>query len=116
MLCSFIFCLNALLAFLYGGGPPDPNPVSPLLIGGVLAISLVPFTLITIVPLEETLLERYMELSQDRIQGPERKAHSEAAIAAHAIQSRGLMKKWISRNYVRTLIPAATVLWAWTMC
>lgn len=117
MLCSFLFCVNALLTFLYGGSPsPDPKPVSPLLIGGVLAISLVPFTLIMIVPLEETLLERHGELSREHSKGAGRKVHSEAAIAAEAIQSRNLMKKWISRNYVRTLIPAATVLWTWIMC
>lgn len=117
MLSSFIFFVNAFLTFFYGGGPsPDQKTVFPLLVGGVLAISLVPFTLFTIVPLEDILLERHGELSRERSQGAGRKVHSNAAVAAEAIQSRNLMKKWISRNYARTLIPAATVLWAWTMC
>lgn len=118
MLCSAIFLVNGFVTFLYGGSSPspDPKPVIPLLIGGALAISLVPFTLITIVPLEETLLERHGELSRERNQGDGRKVHSEAAMAAKAIQSRNLMKTWISRNYVRSLIPAATVLWTWITC
>jgi hypothetical protein len=117
MLCSAIFAVNSILTFVYDDASlSDDKGFFPLLIGGILSISLVPFTLAMIVPLEETLLGRHGTLSREHIQGTGQEKVHDKATAAAAIQTRNLMRKWVSLNYVRTLIPAMTVVWAWTMC
>ncbi|KAJ5303998.1 acyl-CoA N-acyltransferase [Penicillium atrosanguineum] len=118
MLCSAIFAVNSIVTLVYGDASmPGHKGFLPLLIGGIISISLVPYTLVTIVPLEETLLERHGSLSRELNQGAKNdKVHGDTAGVAAAIQTRAIMRKWISLNYVRTLIPALTVVWAWTMC
>lgn len=118
MFSSFIFLLNALLTFMYGQPESSSrNCVYTMFVAGILAISLVPFTLVTIVPLEEALLERHGKLSREGVHAMSKgKLQSDAAGTAKAIESRRLMEKWVSLNYVRTVLPALTVSWIWLMC
>jgi hypothetical protein len=118
MFSSFIFFLNAFLTFLNGLlETSSQKRVYMLLIAGVLAISLVPFTLVMIAPREEALLERHRKLSRE---GPQTvaqgKLHNNAAATARAIESRRVMETWVSMNYFRTILPALTVFWIWWMC
>lgn len=118
MFSSFIFFLNAFLTFLYGQPETSSqNSVCMLLIAGLLAISLVPFTLVIIVPLEEELLERHRKLCRE---GPQTmsqgKLHNNAAATARAIETHRVMEKWVFLNYFRTILPAVTVFWIWLMC
>lgn len=114
MFSSSIFFLNAFLTFLYGQPEnSSQNIVYMLLMAGILAMSLVPFTLVMIVPLEESLLERHRKLSRE---GPPGKLNSNAAATLRAMESRRVMEKWVSLNYFRTILPAVTVSWIWLMC
>lgn len=115
-LSSLIFFVNAFLTFLYRDvSSPAIKSVYPLLVAGVLAVSLVPFTLTMIVPLEETLLKRHGKLSRGDNDTPG-KGKLENGAAVDAAKSREAMKKWVSLNYIRTLLPLTTVIWAWTVC
>lgn len=118
MFSSSIFVLNAFLTFLYGQPEnSSQNIVYMLLMAGILAMSLVPFTLVMIVPIEESLLERHRKLSRE---GPQTisqgKLHSNAAATLRAMESRRVMEKWVSLSYLRTILPAVTVAWIWLMC
>lgn len=118
MFSSFVFCLNALLTFIYG----KPETAShgsayALVMAGFLAISLVPFTLVMIVPHEEALLERHKRLSRDSTHTMSKgKLYNDAAATARAIETRRVMENWVSLNYARTILPALTVIWIWWMC
>jgi hypothetical protein len=118
MFSSFIFLVNALLTLIYGQPESSShNCTLTMLMAGILAISLVPFTLVVIVPLEETLLKRHEKLSREDINAMSKgKIHSDTRSISKAIESRRVMGKWVSLNYVRTILPALTVTWIWLMC
>ncbi|CAI7654945.1 unnamed protein product [Penicillium glandicola] len=116
-LSSLIFFLNAFLTFLYGdASSPDSKSVYPLLIAGFLAISLIPFTLAMIVPLEEALIKRHGTLSREGSNAFGKGNISKEHGAVAATRTRDLMKQWTSLNYTRTVLPLATVIWVWAMC
>lgn len=118
MFSSLVFLLNALLTFVYGQPESSShNCALTMLVAGILAISLVPFTLFVIVPLEETLLKRHEKLSREDIHTISKgNIHSDTGLFSQAIESRRVMEKWVSLNYVRTILPAVTVTWIWLMC
>ncbi|KAJ5182622.1 hypothetical protein N7492_000238 [Penicillium capsulatum] len=116
-LATGLFLLNALLTKIFS----DPASVEhksawPLVVGALLAIALVPFTLTWIEPIEKLLLNRYHHLSQESGQIEKDRLHGDGAAAKDSEQSRELMKRWISLNYTRTTFGAMTLLWAWLVC
>ena len=120
LLGCLIFLLNAAITYLSRDpSSPDQKSALPLFLGAIIAISLIPFTLVTIVPLEETLLKRHRVLSRERDEdeaADKSQPLSETANASESAKSRTIMIKWVSRNYIRTLLPVTTLVWVWAVC
>lgn len=117
-LATGLFLLNALLTKIYSDpASPDHRSAWPLVIGAVLAIALVPFTLTWIEPIEKKLLNRHHQLLQESGQVSEKtRLHGDGAATADAGQTRDVMKRWISLNYTRTTFGAMTLFWGWLVC
>ncbi|KAJ5089209.1 hypothetical protein N7532_007893 [Penicillium argentinense] len=117
LLSSLLFLLNAILTFFnQDASSADSKSTYPLVVAAVFAISLVPYTLTVIVPLEETLLKRQGNLSRGNLEQSSKGKVKNTEATADAIRSREMMERWISLNYIRTLLPLTTVVWVWTRC
>ncbi|KAL1971162.1 hypothetical protein VTN77DRAFT_113 [Rasamsonia byssochlamydoides] len=101
-LCCFA---NAALTYVSEG---TSARMWTLLAAGSCMIGIVPFTLMTIVPLEKVLLGKEARLAKarrEKVEGPEDEAS--------AAETRRLLKRFNTLNYVRTILPVVGVIVAW---
>ena len=91
--------------------------VVPLLVAGSFMMGIVPFTLYTIVPVEEILLEKEAKLAktQKLAAGYDTSIDGEAEAKGSASETRRLLKRWAKLNYVRTTFPLVGLVVAWTI-
>lgn len=121
-LCCF---LNAFLTWRYEAGSVGleqggSSKVYPLLVAGAFMIGIVPFTLSTIVPLEEIMLAKESKLSKARQQaaGHDKRTNGKADTLEgeeSAAETRSLLKRWTMLNYGRTILPLVGALVAWSI-
>lgn len=119
--CCFV---NAFLTYWYQAGSVGlehgSSTVFPLLIAGSFMIGVIPFTLSTIVPLEEIMLQKEGRLTKARQLAAERDNHVifQAEVSKSdesAAETRRLLKRWAKLNYGRTLLPVLGALVAWSV-
>lgn len=100
--------LNALLTYFLAEGN-SWGKIRTLLLSAGFILSLVPYTLSMIVPLEKVLLTKEAQYRTK----PPRAEKNEGGNAASLAETKALLVKFGKLNYIRTFLPLLGVLTAW---
>ena len=99
--------INALLTYFLAEGN-QWGRIRTLLLSAAFILSLVPYTLSIIVPLEKVLLKK-----EAQYRTKPRAEKDEGGNATSLVETKALLVKFGKLNYVRTLLPLLGAVTAW---